>query len=262
MATRSDPTGPSLPTIKRLFAHSGDRCAFPRCAEALFVGGTVVGEICHIKGARPGAPRYDDQQTAADRHGYDNLILLCSKHHTVIDGDEEAYAVEHLVRMKTEHEQKAAPLDDAFAERAAQLFIKLRVHERQVDPLTSLGHDFRKAMECLQSMTRRFKFENEITIEEYSSLCEGAITSARKTFSNARLLFPLALAEQCEKFFNCMFKGQSYLASALHPGPVDGHQRGGFWDKAAKIAHEELPSILAEIERTARNLIHSEPPSS
>jgi hypothetical protein len=57
----------------------------------LFAGGTVVGEICHIKGARPGAPRYDDQQAAADRHGYDNLSLLRSKHHTVIDDDEEAY---------------------------------------------------------------------------------------------------------------------------------------------------------------------------
>jgi hypothetical protein len=77
-------------------------------------------------------------------------------------------------------------------------------------------------------MTRRFKVENEITIEEYSSLCEAAIASARKTFSNARLLFPLALAEQCEKFFNCMFEGQSYLASAGHvftenfaPGAVE-----------------------------------------
>jgi hypothetical protein len=147
--------------------------------------------------------------------------------------------------------------------RGAHVFVKPNAHgiQQRLDQLTSLGRDFRKAMECLQSMTRRFKLANEITIEEYSSLCEAAIASARKTFSNARILLPLALAEQCEKFFNCMFKGQSYLASALQ-WPVEGHQRAGFWDTAAKIAHEELPSTLAEIERTARNLIHSEPPSS
>jgi hypothetical protein len=123
VATRRNPTGPSLPTIKRLFAHSGNRCAFPRCTTALFEGTTVIGKICHIKAANPGGPRYDDQQTAAERHGYDNLMLLCGTHHTVIDDDEEAYTVERLRKMKAEHEKGAAQIDDAFAERAAQLLI-------------------------------------------------------------------------------------------------------------------------------------------
>jgi hypothetical protein len=56
-------------------------------------GDTLVGEICHIKAANPGGPRCDANQTAAERHGYDNLILLCGTHHTVIDDDEEAYTV-------------------------------------------------------------------------------------------------------------------------------------------------------------------------
>ena len=123
MASRRDPTGPSQPTIKRLVAHSGNRCAFPRCTAALFEGATGIGEICHIKAAKPGGPRYDAQQTPAERHGYDNLILLCAKHHTVIDDDEEAYTVERLLKMKAEHEQRAAPIDDAFADRAAQFLI-------------------------------------------------------------------------------------------------------------------------------------------
>ena len=76
MATRRDPTGPSLPTIKRLFARSGDRCAFPRCVEVIVHESTVVGKISHIKAANPGGPRYDPQQTAAERHGYDNLVLF------------------------------------------------------------------------------------------------------------------------------------------------------------------------------------------
>jgi hypothetical protein len=89
----------------------------------LFEGATGIGEICHIKAAKAGGPRYAAQQTQAERHGYDNLILLCAKHHTVIDDDEETYTVERLLKMKAEHEQRAAPIDDAFADRAAEFLI-------------------------------------------------------------------------------------------------------------------------------------------
>ena len=123
MESRRDLTGPSQSTIKRLFAHSGNRCAFPRCTAALIEGHTLVGEICHIKGAKPGAPRYDAQQTPTERHGYDNLILLCSKHHTVIDDDEVAYTVERLLKMKDEHEKVATKSDDTFANQATQFLI-------------------------------------------------------------------------------------------------------------------------------------------
>ena len=121
--TTLHPTSPGQPTIKRLFAHSGNRCAFPRCAEVIVQESTVLGEICHIKAANPAGPRYDPQQTATERHGYDNLILLCGKHHTVIDADEEAYTVERLIKMKADHESRAVGVDDPFAERAALLLL-------------------------------------------------------------------------------------------------------------------------------------------
>jgi hypothetical protein len=31
-------------------------------------GDTLIGEMCHIKAARPDGPRYDPRQTAAQRH--------------------------------------------------------------------------------------------------------------------------------------------------------------------------------------------------
>src|SRR5712671_1056267 len=93
-----DLTEPSVPTKKRLFALSSNRCAFPRCPATLIDGKTVVGKICHIKGARPGGARYDAQQSAAARHGFDNLILMCGRHHDVIDDDEEAYTVDRLLK--------------------------------------------------------------------------------------------------------------------------------------------------------------------
>jgi hypothetical protein len=76
----------------------------------------VVGKVCHIKGARPGSARYDARQSAAERHGFDNLILMCGGHHDVIDADEEAYTVDRLLKMKADHQIRAASIDDDFAE--------------------------------------------------------------------------------------------------------------------------------------------------
>jgi hypothetical protein len=114
---------PAQSTLKRLFARSGDRCAFPRCVAPLTHNDTLIGEVCHIKGDKPGAARYDAAQVAAERQAYDNLIVLCPNHHTVIDDDEMAYTVERLLRMKIEHEANATALPDAAAERVAALFV-------------------------------------------------------------------------------------------------------------------------------------------
>lgn len=98
---------PSLSTVKRLFAVSGNRCAFPRCTQPLVDAGSgkVVGRVCHIKGKSPGGPRYDPSQSGDERHGFENLILLCPVHHDVIDADEESYTVERLLKMKANHQQ-------------------------------------------------------------------------------------------------------------------------------------------------------------
>ena len=125
MSVQREPSRPSERTIKKLFAVSGNRCAFRRCTAALIQGDTVVGEICHINGAKPGSPRYDDRQTAAERHGFANLILMCGTHHTVIDDDEEAYTAERLVKLKAEHEKgaEAFQIDDDFVRHATQLLL-------------------------------------------------------------------------------------------------------------------------------------------
>lgn len=84
---------------------------------------TLTGEVCHIKGARLGSARYDDQQTDLERHAYANLILMCPTHHTVIDDDEETYTVDRLCKIKAAHEAQSAPITDADAASVAELFI-------------------------------------------------------------------------------------------------------------------------------------------
>lgn len=120
-----DQSGPNQQTIRRLFARSGNRCAFPKCGEYLVRGTTILGRICHIKAARPEGPRYDPNQSSEDRHGDENLILLCPNHHAVIDSDTEAYTVERLLRMKDDHENKAAPMADDAVEQGVRLLVSV-----------------------------------------------------------------------------------------------------------------------------------------
>jgi len=110
--------GPSVATVKRLFAVSGNRCAFPGCEERLadVASESVVGEVCHIKAKSSDGPRYDAEQTDEERHGFGNLVLLCPTHHARVDGDPGRYTVEKLLEIKARHEARyaggAEPSDD------------------------------------------------------------------------------------------------------------------------------------------------------
>jgi 5-methylcytosine-specific restriction endonuclease McrA len=99
---------------KTLWARAGNRCSYQyqgeSCDEELAVlhGGkiTLVGEECHIVGEKPGAARYDPSFEGRDT--YENLILLCRKHHKIIDDNEEKYSVGILRAIKTSHEESVS----------------------------------------------------------------------------------------------------------------------------------------------------------
>lgn len=108
----SSPSGPTIKTIKRLFALSRNRCAYPKCVVQLVHGATIIGEVCHIRGKKEGSPRFDSKQSEEERHSFDNLLLLCSLHHTIVDADIAAYTVERLRSMKREHENALPPIEE------------------------------------------------------------------------------------------------------------------------------------------------------
>jgi hypothetical protein len=81
---------------KRLWALSGGVCGFPDCGVELAGNpgaDKVLGEEAHIKGEKLGAARYDPAQCDEERDGYDNRILLCPTHHTMVDSNETQYTV-------------------------------------------------------------------------------------------------------------------------------------------------------------------------
>lgn len=56
---------PTSTTIKKLFALSGNQCAFPKCPITIIEESSniVIGKICHIKAQSPKGPRYDENQS-------------------------------------------------------------------------------------------------------------------------------------------------------------------------------------------------------
>lgn len=95
---------PTLEVLRALFAKSGNVCAFPDCVHPLIDDENLfVGQVCHIEAAEPGGERYNPAQTADQRRGYDNLLLLCYRHH-IVTNNTDVYTVERLRTMKAAHE--------------------------------------------------------------------------------------------------------------------------------------------------------------
>lgn len=96
--------------LRRLYARSGNRCAFTNCRRLLVVPGppgeapVLLGDVAHIIGASPAGPRGESILTPAERNKYDNLILLCNIHHQLVDAQESTYSPERLRAMKQDHE--------------------------------------------------------------------------------------------------------------------------------------------------------------
>ena len=73
---------------------------------------------------REEGPRYNSKQTNIERNSYENLILLCGRHHTIIDGDPETYTVEKLLKFKEDHQNKEFPLIRMDIEEVAEALFK------------------------------------------------------------------------------------------------------------------------------------------
>lgn len=94
-----------------LWTRSGSRCAFPDCRCKLYEEASasdpdvLLGEMAHIVGQGEDGPRHDKPIPGGDIDGYLNLVLLCTKHHTIIDRQFQKFSVEKLIQTKADHER-------------------------------------------------------------------------------------------------------------------------------------------------------------
>lgn len=109
---------PTASTVYKLFGSSW-HCAFPGCTEPHIEidENTRVkicnSEVCHIRARRENGPRWDASQSEEDNRGDGNLVLLCRKHHAVVDDrrNEKYYTPDMLKAWKAEQErQNGSPL--------------------------------------------------------------------------------------------------------------------------------------------------------
>lgn len=99
---------------KILWAKAGNRCSYRYehdiCDEELVFPDNrkdiLVGEECHIVGEKAGSARYISD--FSERDAYSNRILMCPKHHKMIDDNKRTYTTKKLGNMKREHEKSIA----------------------------------------------------------------------------------------------------------------------------------------------------------
>lgn len=109
---------PKGDVLRRLYLHSGNVCAFPGCDRVMINrDGVMIGKICHIEAAEPGGKRFNATMSNEQRRGFENLILLCGDHHTVIDSHAVKYPVAKLHQMKANHEAKFSAIANTLKRR-------------------------------------------------------------------------------------------------------------------------------------------------
>lgn len=101
---------PNAQTKLMLFSASGGYCQNPNCANLLFIDtGTKnihIAEMAHIFSAIDGGPRTAAKMSPAERGAFENIILLCSNCHTMIDKAEADFPDSLIKSWKKGHMEK------------------------------------------------------------------------------------------------------------------------------------------------------------
>ena len=144
-------------TLKRLFALSGNQCAFPDCEKTLVNESNAKdANICHIEAKNEGGERYNPSMTDEERDDYPNLILLCVQHHDKTD-DVQKYTVETLKQMKQDHEIE---IDKKLSPQQRTSFLA-----EVINKISSLDIDTIEGEEVTNSFNPEYKITyNDITI--------------------------------------------------------------------------------------------------
>lgn len=119
--------------IKLLWGKASGRCSYPGCQVDLVPllvnsGATVLGEMAHVIGRKPGASRSDAKVGIDD--SYENLILLCPTHHTLVDKAEQDFPVDVLKKWKADWEGQVSASFPQLVDRSG-LFHE--IHSRLVE---------------------------------------------------------------------------------------------------------------------------------
>lgn len=92
---------------------------------------SIIGEECHIVAREENGPRGSSGLDSESRDDYDNLILLCSIHHKLVDDQPNTYSTEVLLALKEKHERWVRERLDARNHETSLPIICFRVKNAQ-----------------------------------------------------------------------------------------------------------------------------------
>lgn len=111
-----------------LWARAAGRCQYDGCNVSLigdFISGNEdanFGFVAHIVASKPRGPRGDGLRSPQLRDDVANLMLLCHKHHKLIDvDDEDGHPESRLLAMKRRHEDRIAVTAAIAPDKASQM---------------------------------------------------------------------------------------------------------------------------------------------
>ncbi len=122
---------------KMLWGNAGNRCAYDGCDQrlisdlespdqALGLRTGVIGEEAHVRSSKVTGPRHDPSYPRELLDEYENLVLLCPTHHTIIEKDKgTAWPVATVVSLKSAHEARVDSAMGVGARDRAQLEVAL-----------------------------------------------------------------------------------------------------------------------------------------
>ena len=169
-------------TIKRLYALSGNCCAFLGCVRTFvnWEDDKNFSNICHIEDANPNthkADRFNPNMSDQERADYKNLLLLCPNHH-IETNDPSKYSVGTLRSMKREHEKNIARLQ--FGKNSITKYTSVLGEVINQIGSSLLNSEFENIDKKAPNTEEKIHYNNLITykpiIEEYS-IFQGKLNS-------------------------------------------------------------------------------------
>lgn len=139
---RARRTSPSVDVTARLWGRAAGRCEFPGCAvnltrDPLTRRGGNFADRAHIHAIQKRGPRGRAWTSAAAANNIENLLLLCQKHHRLIDTEPSEYPAELLLVFKAEHENRVSRATDfAISSPSHVLQVRAAIGDGRVAALT------------------------------------------------------------------------------------------------------------------------------
>lgn len=231
---------------KRLYALSGNHCAFDGCNNPVTVeeNGVAVttSEAAHIVGKSRQGPRGRSPIGDDERRSVMNHVLFCDFHHKLVDHNLRIYSTGVLQKMKFDHEAReagrppSAPYTDCIEESVALTGLPVVGLPSSVYVAKALKQDFTATLGMMRPLKRRDgrkeltpfvqNFDNRVCAFHDLSQRHGPFAQAVRRDSTERL-------DALEMWSNDDGRRQ-YVRLLNQLFSLHLRDRGLAWDKAHK----------------------------